>query len=236
MPYFILGLAILIGLFFLIKGIRGTNPRNLQRTTAVVVAIIATTVVIFLVVTGRLGPVGWIAALFLPLLLRWRALMQAMKNMRGPTPGQNSDIETPYLRMTLEHDSGVLRGTVLQGKYRGRNLEELSPDDLLDLLRECRVNDPQSATVLETYLDRVHGADWRSEAGGDGAGGGARPGGGSLSQDQAFEVLGLKPGASGDDIRAAHRKLLMANHPDKGGSTFLAAQINQAKDVLLPDG
>ena len=70
MPYFILGLAILIGLFFLIKGIRGTNPRNLQRTTAVVVAIIATTVVIFLVVTGRLGPVGWIAALFLPLLLR----------------------------------------------------------------------------------------------------------------------------------------------------------------------
>ena len=135
MPYFILGLAILIGLFFLIKGIRGTNPRNLQRTTAVVVAIIATTVVIFLVVTGRLGPVGWIAALFLPLLLRWRALMQAMKNMRGPTPGQNSDIETPYLRMTLEHDSGVLRGTVLQGKYRGRNLEELSPDDLLDLLR-----------------------------------------------------------------------------------------------------
>lgn len=240
MPYLILGLAILIGLYFLIKGIRGTNPRNLQRTIAVVVAIVATTFVIFLVVTGRLGPVGWIAALFLPLLLRWRSLMQAMKNMRGPTPGQNSDIETPYLRMTLEHDSGVLRGTVLQGKYRGRNLEELSPDDLLDLLRECRVNDPQSATVLETYLDRVHGADWRSEAGGDGGGGGggggAQPGGGSLSRDQAFEVLGLKHGASADDIRAAHRKLLMANHPDKGGSTFLAAQINQAKDVLLPDG
>jgi DnaJ-domain-containing protein 1 len=132
----------------------------------------------------------------------------------------------------------VLSGTVLQGQFEGRNLEELSFDDLLELLRECRVNDPQSATVLETYLDRVHGADWRG-AGGEGAAGGDGAGsaagsGGSMTRDQAYEVLGLATGATEAEIRDAHRKLLMANHPDKGGSTFLAAQINQAKDVLLP--
>jgi len=235
MPYFILGLAVLIGLYFLFRGLRGTNVRNLQRNLAIVVGIVAAVVMIFFAVTGRMGPFGW-AVMLLPLLLRWRALTQAMRNMRGPTPGKNSDIETPYLRMTLEHDSGVLRGTVLQGQFEGRNLEELSLDELVALLRECRVNDPQSATVLETYLDRVHGGEWRGGegAGGDGGSGGGAAGNSAMTRDEAYEVLGLQPGASDDEIRDAHRKLLMANHPDKGGSTYLAAQINQAKDVLLP--
>jgi len=200
MPYFILGLAVLIGLYFLFRGLRGTNARNLQRNIAIVVGLVAAVVMIFFAVTGRMGPLGW-AVMLLPLLLRWRALTQAMRNMRGPTPGKNSDIETPYLRMTLEHDSGVLRGTVLQGQFEGRNLEELSLDELVALLRECRVNDPQSATVLETYLDRVHGGEWR---GGDGAGGDAGSGASSnsaMTRDEAYEVLGLQPGASDDEIR-----------------------------------
>ena len=232
MPYFILGLAVLIGLYFVVRGLRGTNPRNLQRTLAIVVGLVAAVVLIFFAVSGRMGAFGW-AVLLLPALLRWRAISQAMRNMRGPTPGKNSDIETPYLRMTLEHDSGVLRGTVLQGKFEGRNLEELSLDDLVDLLHECRVNDPQAAAVLETYLDRVHGADWR-DAGSDGGAASGRSGAGTMTRDEAYEVLGLQPGASDKEIRDAHRKLLMANHPDKGGSTYIAAQINQAKDVLLP--
>lgn len=232
MPYFILGLAVLIGLYFLIRGLRGTNRQNLQRTIAIVVGLVAAIILIFFAATGRMGAFGW-AVLLLPALLRWRAISQAMRNMRGPTPGKNSDIETPYLRMTLEHDSGVLRGTVLQGKFEGRNLEELSLDDLVELLHECRVNDPQSATVLETYLDRVHGGGWRG-GGGNAEDGRASAGSSAMSRDEAYEVLGLQPGAADAEIREAHRKLLMANHPDKGGSTYIAAQINQAKDVLLP--
>ena len=236
MPYLFLGLAVLLGLYFVFRGLRGTNPRNLQKTLAIVVSIVAVTILGFFAVSGRMGYFGW-AMLSLPLLLRWRAISQGMRNMRGPTPGKTSDIETAYLRMKLEHDSGVLSGTVLQGQFEGRNLEELSFENLLDLLRECRVNDAQSASVLETYLDRVHGADWRGAGGeeaGSGGGGGTAGPGGSMSREHAYEVLGLKPGASDAEIRDAHRKLLMANHPDKGGSTFLAAQINQAKDVLLP--
>ena len=237
MPYLLLGLAILIGLYFVFRGLRGTNPRNLQKMLATVVGIIAITILGFFAVSGRMGSFGW-SMLALPLLLRWRAISQAMRNMRGPTPGKNSDIETAYLRMILQHDSGVLRGTVLRGQFEGRNLEELSLEDLFELLRECRINDPQSATVLETYLDRVHGAEWRGGAWEDSStdegGGTSARSGGSMTREQAYELLGLKAGASEAEIRDAHRKLLMTNHPDKGGSTVLAAQINQAKDVLLP--
>lgn len=227
MPYIVLGLAVAVGLFLIVRGLRGTNPRNLGRMIAMVVTIVAAGTVVFFAATGRLGPFGWAAAL-LPLFLRWRQIRQAFRNMRGPTPGQNSDIETRYLRMTLEHDSGVLRGTVLEGRFRGRNLEEMALDELLDLLRECRIHDPQSATVLESYLDRVHGAGWR-----EGTDAPPPPPGGSMTREQAYEILGLGPGASEEEIREAHRRLLRANHPDRGGSTFIAAQINQAKDVLL---
>jgi hypothetical protein len=50
---------------------------------------------------------------------------------------------------------------------------------------------------------------------------------------EAYEVLGLKPGATAEDVRAAHRKLIQALHPDQGGTDYLAAKINRARDMLL---
>ncbi|MGB0631755.1 MAG: DnaJ domain-containing protein [Alphaproteobacteria bacterium] len=234
MPYFILGLAVLIGIFLVVRGLRKTNPKNIQGVLVVLTGLVAAAVVLFLVTSGRIGPIGWLLFL-LPLIWRWRAIRQALGNMRGPTPGKSSDIKTAYLRMTLEHDTGVLRGTVLQGRFEGRLLEEMSVEDIVALLHECRVHDPQSADVLETYLDRVHGAEWRS-ASGEGGGDGAAAGDGSMTPAQAYEILGLRPGATDDEIRDAHRTLLKTNHPDRGGSTWLAAQINRAKDLLLPNG
>ena len=231
MPYILLAIAVAIGLFLVIKGLRGTSPKNLGRMIAMVAVLLGTGIIVFFAATGRLGPIGW-AALLLPLLLRLRQIRRAFRNMRGPTPGRSSDVETRFLRMELDHDSGVLRGTVIAGRYEGRTLDELTLGELLDLLRECRVEDPQSASVLESYLDRVHGAAWR----GGGEGARAAASGGAMTREQALEILGLSPGASAEDIREAHRNLLRANHPDRGGSTFIAAQINQAKDVLLPDG
>lgn len=212
-----------------VRGLRRANPKKIQGLMVVLTGLVAAAIILFLVTSGRIGNLGWLLFL-LPLLLRWRAIKQALGNMGGPTPGKNSDIETAYLRMTLEHDTGVLRGTVLQGQFEGRLLEEMTVEDIVGLLQECRVNDPQSADVLETYLDRVHGTEWRAGSGG------AAAGDGSMSQAQAYEILGLQPGVSDDEIREAHRTLLKANHPDRGGSTWLAAQINRAKDLLLPNG
>lgn len=237
MPYFILGLALLVGGFLIYRGMKGTNPANLRRMSGIVIAVFAGLVILFLAASGRLGAIGWLAML-LPVLFQWRNIRQGLRNMRGPSAGKNSDIETRFLRMSLEHDTGVLHGTVLDGKYRGRNLDEMSLPELEELFRECRIEDPESAELLETYLDRVHGAEWRG-GGGDSGDGEARSSASSsdaMTTQQAYEILGLDPGATAEEIRDAHRRLLKANHPDRGGSTWLAAQINLAKDLLLPDG
>ena len=55
----------------------------------------------------------------------------------------------------------------------------------------------------------------------------------AMSIDEAMEVLGLKPGYSKEDVKQAHRRMMQKVHPDRGGSDYLAAQINQAKDILL---
>ena len=232
MPYFILAVAVVIGLILLIRGIQGTDPRVLLRIFKWTFAILGLGIATYLTVTGRIGYAAAIAAFFLPVLLRARRIAQAARSFRGPSPGQSSDVETAYLRMSLDHDTGELQGTVLEGPFRGRLVEELSLEELLALLRDCRVNDAESAELLETYLDRVHGAEWRGGDSGAHAGGNASAGR-PMTVDEAYEILGLSRGADADEIRDAHRRLMLKIHPDQGGSTYLAAKINQAKDFLL---
>lgn len=168
-----------------------------------------------------------------PLLPRLWAGLQRAKAARGPTPGSTSRVEADWLRMTIDHDTGKLDGEVLNGVFQGRPLDSLAPGELLDLLSECRRNDPEAARLLEAYLDRRLGGDWRH--GGD-PGAGARESGSTeapMTAPQALQILGLEPGATRDAIVDAHRRLIQKLHPDRGGSSYLAAQINRAKDVLL---
>ncbi len=151
--------------------------------------------------------------------------------------GQQSSVETSWLRMRLDHATGRMDGEVLQGSHAGSRLSSLSFGTLIALLDECRAADNQSAALLEAYLDRMAGEDWRERAAAQ-AGGASGPEmkpGSAMARDQAYEILGLKPGATAEAIRAAHRRLMKKFHPDQGGSTHLAAQINQAKDLLLDE-
>ena len=133
--------------------------------------------------------------------------------------------------MELDHDSGAMRGRVLKGFFAGRDLEDLKPVELAHLWQDCRFNDPQSAQLVEAYLDRVH-PSWRDDMARGEAEHSHGPDG-KMTAAQALEILGLQPNASDDDIRRAHRELMLKLHPDRGGSTYLAAKINEAKDVLL---
>jgi hypothetical protein len=145
---------------------------------------------------------------------------------------RDSAVRTAWLEMRLDHDSGAMGGRVIAGRYSGQNLDDLAPDALRELLREV-AGDGDSVALLEVYLDRrIPG--WREDFQHDPASGtGRAPGTGAMSKEEAYEVLGLAPGASPAEIRAAHRRLMKLAHPDQGGSTFLAAKINQAKDKLL---
>ena len=146
--------------------------------------------------------------------------------------GRGSTVRTAALEMTLDHDTGIIIGRVLAGSFEGRELDGLSETELVGLWEEIR-SDKESRDLLETYLDgRQPG--WRDAFDADtsaGERGAADPG--PMTEEEAYEILGLSPGAVEAEIVTAHRRLMKRVHPDQGGSTFLAAKINAAKAVLL---
>ncbi|MFT4584851.1 MAG: hypothetical protein ACI915_002840 [Gammaproteobacteria bacterium] len=196
---------------------------------------------VVMLITGRLHPLFAALGALVPVVMRLLPLAHAANKFRTsrkpatgsakPTSGQTSDVETRFLRMSLDHDSGELDGVVLEGPLKGRRLAELKLETLLVLLGTCRAEDPKSAAILEAYLERVYGDTWRD---GEGAGdGGHADGPQTMSLDEARQILEVEAGATREDIIQAHRRLIQKMHPDRGGSTFLAAKINQAKQRLL---
>ena len=229
---FVILAAAVVTLFWLLRWFQRTPPENVARVLRKTALFAAIGFFILLAVTGRLH---WVfAAAAVPVLLRW--LTRGLRSGRPESPpggrGQTSSIRTRFLDMRLEHDSGDLDGSVLEGPYQGLRLSELGLDQLIELLACCRREDDQSAAVLEAYLERNFEDDWR-EAAEFAPGGGAENGTGPMTVSEAWAVLGLEPGAGESEIREAHRRLMQKLHPDRGGSTYLAAKINQAKDLLL---
>ncbi len=203
--------------------------------------LLAVAAVLLAVATGRAPQVIGALGLLAPFAYRWWLNRRAARRFgasgaAGGESGGESRVETATLDMRLDHRTGQMSGRVRAGPQAGRELAELSRAELLALLAACRADDPDSAPLLEAWLDRAD-PDWRGGAeAGDGRAEDARaaPGGGRMSRQEALAVLGLAEGASEDEIRAAHRRLMRAAHPDGGGSDWLAARINEARDVLLP--
>lgn len=242
--YFILGVCLLTGLLLAGKWFVNADPKAIIRAGKIFAFGLLVSIGVFMMVTGRFSSGLPLALMSLALLRRWRFPNVRFRMNGGtsrPSAGQVSEVETAWLRMQLEHDTGVMRGTVRKGPWTGMELSALTLDQLVALLSDCWADDKQSAQLLETYLDRAFGSDWRekaqgarSQAGGGGEEAGARGGASArMTREEAYEVLGVKPGASPEEIKDAYRRLMQKLHPDQGGSTYLAAKINQARDVLL---
>ncbi|MGB5306763.1 MAG: DnaJ domain-containing protein [Gammaproteobacteria bacterium] len=206
---------------------------------------------VLLIVLAASGRLTWVFAVFgalLPFLHRLLSLVAYLPVMQrlykrfqggpastGQASGQQSTVESRFFRMTFDHDTGAMDGQVLEGRFSGKALSGLSLDELLELLFECERDDPESAQLLRAYLDRVHGEAWEAR---EDAGAGHTTAGfaGDMTRREAYEILGLEEGASDAGIKEAHRRLMQKLHPDRGGSTYLAAKINQAKELLLGKG
>jgi hypothetical protein len=233
MAYLALGIVVLLALLLLGRAFVNADPAALARGlrwTAIALAII---LLVVLIASEQLAPALAVTGGLLTVALRGRALWQNFRAAAGPTSGRVSEVETAMLRMTLDHDSGTMTGTIRRGPLQGRRLAELAPGELLALWRECRAEDEASAKLLETYLDRTM-TDWRQ---GGAAGAGERAAGdgraaAAMSREEAYKILDLPHGAPAADVKAAHRRLMLKLHPDQGGSTYLAARINEAKDLL----
>jgi len=244
----LLGLVAAAGLLFFLRWYGNAKTEDVKKTLRWVGIGLGLLAVAVLALTGRLG----VALAFLMGLAAWVwrvfNIIQMGQQMAGmfrsfgrglgggsARAGQTSQVDAAFLRMTLDHDTGHLDGEVTRGTFAGRTLSALSFDDLMRLLAEVRA-DADSTALLESFLDRAH-PDWRarSHEGAAAAGGPPPAAAGAMSRDEALHILGLKPGATPDEIKAAYRRIMTQVHPDRGGSDYLAAKINAAKDLLLKD-
>ncbi len=238
--YFILGVSLLAGVLLAGRWFVNADPKAIIRAGKYIAVGVLVCTGVFMMVTGRFASGLPLAVFSLALLRRWRMpnLRFRMNGSGRPSPGRTSEVGTAWLKMSLEHDTGVMRGMVQKGPWAGVELSALSLEQLVALLGDCWAEDAQSAQLLETYLERRFGPDWREKAQGGNAhrgksGPNGGPASGRMTKEEAYDVLGVPPGAGADEIKEAYRRLMQKMHPDQGGSTYLAAKINQARDVLL---
>jgi hypothetical protein len=237
MVWFLLVVAVLVGGAFLLQWFLSAEPREILRALRWSGLIIAVVLAVVLLVTRQFQFIYTIAIFLVPWLLRARALRNRMKGARGPATGQTSEVRTRFVNMQLDHDSGHMDGAVREGPFAGKRLSELALEDVVTVYRTASAADQASAQVLLAYLERMHGDAWRarseSGAGADEAAGAGKAAGGPMSRAEARAVLGVGPHATAEEIKHAHRRLMKQYHPDHGGSDYLAAKINEAKEVLL---
>ena len=232
MGYLILGLAALALALLAMRAFAQANPVNVARRLRIgggAVSLLAAGLLMLRGIEVLAIPLGMFGS-----WLIWGRTLPPWLGGGGNarrSPGQTSRVETDHLEMELDHDTGEMHGRVLKGMFAGRDLASLDPTDLGLLWQDCRHTDHQSAQLVEAYLDRIH-PTWREDMA-RGESDMSRGPDGRMTENEALEILGLKPGADEDDIRRAHRELMLRLHPDRGGSTYLAAKINEAKDVAL---
>ena len=235
MSYFLAGCAVLIALLLAARFLVKANPRTLAQTLRKVGGVVLFAVAGFLALRGAFPIAIPLAAFALALLGGGGAGgLGGVFGSSQKSPGQASSVGTERLEMALDHDTGHMDGRCLVGPFEGRTLSSLSDREVIELHQAFAADGLKEAALMEAYLDwRV--ADWRDraeEGRASGAGrGGARAN--RMSAEEARAVLEVGPNASDEEIGKAHRHLMKKMHPDQGGSTYLAARINEAKEVLL---
>jgi len=239
MPTLIAGIVAVVLIYAALNIVKGADPKWLAKVIRGGGGVVTLAAALFVGAKGELAvaiPLG----IFGAGLLGWSpfgAQLGSAWGNYGPSAwksqGQKSQVRSRFIEMTLDHDSGELSGQIVAGPFAGRSLGEF---DLPQLTAMIRGFDAESVSLLESYLDRRFPA-WRENAH-DTAAGGRREesraaSSGKMTAEEAYQILGVKPGAGREEISRAHRGLMKKLHPDQGGSTYLAARVNEAKDTLL---
>ena len=226
---FLVGIAALAAILFLLWMISRADPLALARGVRTGGGIALMLAAGYLGVTGRLFAAIPLA-IFAAGLLGWLPRPASLGARMRKTPGQVSRVRAAAVEMELDHDTGAMRGRMLAGRYQDVPLEALDRAAIVGLLGEL---DAESRALLAAYLDRRE-PGWREDVEKDrGARSAEPPSHGPMTEEEAYQIMGLEPGASNFEVRRAHRHLMKKLHPDQGGSNYLAARVNQAKDILL---
>ena len=229
MPALLFGILVLVLVVWALNVISKVDPKVGARVLKLSGGLLALGFAVFLGLRGELGVALPLGAVGLG-LLGWLPFGPAGFSQRvNKSSGATSRVRSACLEMELDHDSGEMRGRILSGRHQGMTLDRLDVKTLAGLLGEF---DEESRALLMAYLDR-RDAGWREHAQGDAAAGRPAASSGKMSEQEAYQILGLEPGADADAVARAHRTLMKKFHPDQGGTTYLAARINEAKEILL---
>lgn len=230
MPAILFGIVALVLVLWLLHAFSRSDPQKMARALKAAGGIAALMVALLLGLRGSFF-LAMSFGIFGLGLLGWMPFGPAGPGARTQkSAGQVSRVKSTFVEMELDHDTGAMTGQFLAGRYKRMSLDALDIPALVGVLPGI---DDESQALLMAYLDRRE-PGWRQHAQGDtGAGWGRPSGGGKMTDEEAYQILGVQPGASPEDIGRAHRTLMKKLHPDQGGSTFLAARVNEAKDILL---
>ena len=243
----IFAVAIIFLLFMVIRHFKKSPPQlssNILKQAAIYAAVAG---VVILVVTGRLHWLFAAAASLIPLfkkalpLLRYAPFLKQLLQRFSSTytkqqskSEQTAQIESRYIRLFLNQNTGEINGLVLNGNYQGKNLKQLPLKQLLQLLSEYQQLDVESARLLLVFIDKFHGENWRNQTEYNHSQTNPPPSNQStMTDEEAYQILGLSQPASESEIASAYKKLMLKMHPDRGGSSYLASKINQARDHLI---
>ena len=187
-------------------------------------------IAIYLVVTGRMHRLGAVIVALVPILrtiLIWGGRAGPLLRLFGRFKTTPSQFRSQFLVVTINFSSGSIDGEIISGDFSGKKLAELSEAELKQLLEQYKASDKESYILLQAYLIRSGSSSGQSYQQ-------YNPSNISeLSTNEAYEILGLTNTATKDEIVKAHKRLMQRMHPDRGGSDFLAAKINAAKDLLI---
>ena len=227
MPYIFLGALAILLLIVVVNWAVNADAATLRKFARYMGAFLLTAGAVILGARGQFGLAG-------PVLVGafMLATGKRLPGMGGgrKSRGQTSQVGTSHLHVTLDHDSGEMSGVVTDGQFLGRELTDLEKEQLTALYDELVRDDPEGARLLDAYLARRYKGEWQEEAtSGDEQAATSGP----MTREEAWEVLGLTEGSTDSQIKDAHRRLMKKFHPGQGGSTYFAARINQAKDLLL---
>ena len=225
----VLGVIALLFILWALNGFAKANPAAMAKVVRLGGGIVAVVGALLLAVRGQIGLAIPIGAAGLG-LLGWGPLRDVAFGGVSGAKGRMSHVKAPFVEMELDHDSGRMTGKVIAGRHQGVTLDALDVPALVAFMSEI---DTESAALIAAYLDRRN-PRWRENGDAGAAAGQGHPTAtGKMTEQEAEQILGVTQAASPDDIRRAHRQLMKKLHPDQGGSTYLAARVNEAKEVLL---
>ena len=226
-------IILLVGLIFIVwywwstvKGLPAERKRPFLWRSAFWAVL---SISVILVISGRMHWVGAGLAALIPLGKTFLAFgFRALPILRllGRFKTSPSQFKTKSLNVTINFSNSQMDGEVLIGDLAGKKLSELSDEQLESIATQLKDIDRESYALLYAYRMRRGNAGQQNE---DGFNAESFNG---LSESEAYEVLGLDQTASKEEVIKAHKRLVQRLHPDRGGSDYLAAKINAAKDRL----